>query len=74
MDSSRARHIKEAQSTLTTIQQISELLNTGLSSEALAVCVRLCEVGISPEVLALIVRDLQQQVTNHNAKTTPAET
>lgn len=73
MDSSRARHIKEAQSTLTTIQQISELLNTGLSSEALAVCVRLCEVGISPEVLALIVRDLQQQVTNYNAKT-PSET
>lgn len=68
MDSSRARHIKEAQSTLTTIQQISELLNTGLSSEALAVCVRLCEVGISPEVLALIVRDLQQQVTNHRPK------
>lgn len=65
MDSSRTTHIKEAQSTLATIQEISELLNTGLSPEALTICVRLCEVGVNPEILASLVRDLQQEVREY---------
>ncbi|XP_066141349.1 mitotic-spindle organizing protein 1 isoform X2 [Euwallacea fornicatus] len=65
MDSSRATYIKEAQSTLTTVQQISELLNTGLSPEALTICVRLCEDGINPEVLASLVADLQREIQEY---------
>lgn len=65
MDAGRSNHIKEAQTTLASIQEISQLLNTGLSPEALTICVRLCEAGISPEVLAALVRDLQKEVREY---------
>ncbi|CAN7937380.1 unnamed protein product [Ixodes hexagonus] len=46
------------------LQEMSQLLNTGLSPEALAVCVRLCEHGaISPSGLASLVNDLRARVT-----------
>jgi len=62
MDSSRNNQIKDAQSTLATIQEMSQLLNTGLNTEALTICVRLCEAGINPEVLAALVQELQKEV------------
>lgn len=68
MDSSRSSHIKEAQSTLATIQEMSQLLNTGLSPEALTICVRLCEAGINPEILAALVRELQKEVREFQIK------
>ncbi|KAL1505826.1 hypothetical protein ABEB36_005298 [Hypothenemus hampei] len=74
MDSSRTHHIKEAQSTLATIQNISQLLNTGLSPEALTICVRLCEVGVNPEVLASLVRELQEEVREYQSLKTENKT
>ena len=32
------------------MQDISQLLNTGLDSHCLAICVKLCENGVNPEV------------------------
>ncbi|CAG9765131.1 unnamed protein product [Ceutorhynchus assimilis] len=65
MEPSLTSQIKEAQTTLETIQEISRLLNTGLSPEALTVCVRLCEVGVNPEVLSSLVRDFQREVKEY---------
>ena len=40
---------------------ISNLLNTGLSKEELTVCVKLCEAGVNPEALALVVKELKKE-------------
>ena len=44
-----------------TLQDISQLLNTGLDVECLAICVKLCENGVNPEALATVVRELRKQ-------------
>lgn len=44
------------------VAEISKLLNTGLDEKTLAACVRLCEAGVSPEALALVVKELRRQV------------
>lgn len=41
--------------------EVSKLLNTGLDVETLAVCVRLCESGVNPEALALVVQELRRE-------------
>lgn len=65
MDANRTSHIKEAQATLSTILKISDLLNTGLNAEALTLSVRLCEMGVNPERLASLVKDLQNEITEY---------
>jgi len=44
-----------AKETLDILMEISSLLNTGLDSDSLSICVRLCESGINPEALALVI-------------------
>ena len=51
----------EAKDTFSTLQELSRLLNTGLDSESLALCVRLCEQGAHPEALATIIRELRRE-------------
>ena len=41
--------------------EISKLLNTGLDTESLAVCVKLCEAGVNPEALASVVQELRRE-------------
>ena len=41
--------------------EISKLLNTGLDAETLAVCVRLCESGVNPEALAMVIQEMRRQ-------------
>lgn len=36
------------------IQDISKLLNTGLSAEALDTCIELCEAGVHPQVKIIL--------------------
>lgn len=48
-----------AKETLDTLMEISSLLNTGLDSDSLAICVR-CECGINPEALALVIQELRR--------------
>lgn len=43
------------------LQEISNLLNTGLDTETLAICVRLIEQGVNPEALALVVKELRRE-------------
>jgi len=43
------------------LMELSKLLNTGLDTESLALCVRLCERGAHPEALATVVRELRRE-------------
>ena len=45
----------------TAVREISKLLNTGLSPETLAICVRLCESGVNPEPLAMVIQELKKE-------------
>ena len=40
--------------------EMSNLLNTGLDADTLAICVRLCENGVNPEALAMVVQELRR--------------
>lgn len=46
------------------IQDISKLLNTGLSPEALEICIKLCEAGAHPQALAEVVTQIRREVTS----------
>jgi len=60
MADSDAGKSNAAKETLDTLMEISTLLNTGLDADTLAVCVRLCENGINPEALALVIQELRR--------------
>lgn len=53
--------VPAARETLDTLMEISNLLNTGLDSESLAICVKLCEAGVNPEALAAVVKELRRE-------------
>jgi mitotic-spindle organizing protein 1 len=40
---------------------MSKVLDTGLDKEALSILVSLCENGVNPEALALILREIKDQ-------------
>ncbi|KAK9881016.1 hypothetical protein WA026_014359 [Henosepilachna vigintioctopunctata] len=60
--STKLSQIKEAKETFQALMEISKLLGTGLDVETLSICVRLCEAGVNPEVLATVVRELKKEV------------
>ena len=41
--------------------ELSNLLDTGLDREALAILVELCESGVNPEALAKVVIELRRE-------------
>ena len=43
------------------LMEMSNLLNTGLDSETLVLCVKLCEAGVNPEALASVIRELRRE-------------
>ena len=44
----------------TALHDVSQLLDTGLDKETLSILVSLCEMGVNPEALANIVKELRQ--------------
>ena len=58
MDRSKVNVTREALDTLT---EISTILNTGLDSEAIAICMKLCEAGVNPEALARVILELRRE-------------
>lgn len=46
-----------------TIQEISQLMNTGLSPEALDICIKLCEAGVHPQALAEVVNQIRKETS-----------
>ena len=49
------------QSTLADVSKLSEVLNTGLSKEALGIIYDLLEKGVSPVALAEVVKQLREE-------------
>ena len=44
--------------------EISKILDTRLDGETLSVCVRLCELGVNPEALATVIKEIRMQTSN----------
>ncbi|CAE6388077.1 unnamed protein product [Rhizoctonia solani] len=62
MSSSReSARVANAQQTLDTLYDISQLLNTGLDRETLATCVSMIENGVNPEALATVIKELRRE-------------
>ncbi|XP_076450213.1 mitotic-spindle organizing protein 1-like [Babylonia areolata] len=53
--------VSTARETLDILVDMSRLLNTGLDADTLALCVRLCENGVNPEALALVIQELRRE-------------
>jgi len=49
------------EATLDTVQEMSDLLDTGLDRDALAVLTKLCDQGVNPAALAAVVKELQRE-------------
>lgn len=56
----------EVGETFKTLYEISKILNTGLDSKTLGLCVRLCENGVHPEALAKVIKDIKQEINHIN--------
>jgi len=50
-----------ARETLDVAHDVSNLLDTGLSREQLAVLIALVERGVNPEALAAVIRELRRE-------------
>lgn len=61
MSNTKLTQIKEAKETFQALMELSRLLGTGLDIETLSICVRLCEAGVNPEVLATVIRELKKE-------------
>ncbi|KAF6262254.1 mitotic-spindle organizing gamma-tubulin ring associated-domain-containing protein, partial [Scenedesmus sp. NREL 46B-D3] len=55
-----------------TLFSISRILDTGLDRETLRILVGLCEAGVNPEALALIVKELRREAAAIQAATPEA--
>ncbi|XP_028151649.1 mitotic-spindle organizing protein 1-like [Diabrotica virgifera virgifera] len=61
--------IKEAKETFQSLLELSRLLCTGLEPETLAICVRLCESGVNPELLAKVIKELKSEIQSATGET-----
>jgi mitotic-spindle organizing protein 1 len=50
--------------TMDLLFEMSVLLNTGLDKETLAHCVSLCEMGVNPEAIATVIKELKRESKN----------
>jgi len=55
------RRYEEASETFRIIKEMSDILNTGLDSQSLASCLRLCEEGVDPLALAHLIKQWRQK-------------
>lgn len=56
-DDQRSNKREDHKETFRIIKEMSDVLNTGLDSESLGVCLRLCEDGVNPVALAHLIKD-----------------
>ncbi|ORY39087.1 hypothetical protein BCR33DRAFT_720336 [Rhizoclosmatium globosum] len=56
-----------AKEALSIVHQVSQLLETGLDKDALAVCVALIEQGVDPEALSAVVKELRRDFASASA-------
>ena len=66
----QSRSILAARNAFNALYNVSQLLNTGLSKEELMICVRLCEKGVNPSMLANIIITMKNEMKNYNERAT----
>ena len=54
--------VLEAKEAFQALLEISRLLNTQLDPETLTICVRLCEIGVNPEALADVIKEIRKEM------------
>lgn len=64
----------DAKETTQTLKEMANLLGVDLDMETLAICIRLCEAGVDPQILAVIVNKLQQASKQTDTKNGTNET
>ena len=52
---------EDAKEAIEILYEISKLLNTGLDRTSLSILVSLCEIGVNPEALAAVVKELRRE-------------
>lgn len=65
--------IRNSQELRTNLQNISSILNTGLTPEQLEICIQLCEAGVHPHALANVIQQIRRelaQIQSQNGTTT----
>jgi mitotic-spindle organizing protein 1 len=53
--------IEEEKENFNLIYELSNLLGTGLDKESLSILINLTEMGINPEALSVIVKEIQNE-------------
>lgn len=56
--------IRNTQELRANLQNMSQLLNTGLTNETLDICIQLCEAGVHPQSLANIIQQIRRETAN----------
>jgi len=56
--------VNESREAMEILYSMSQILNTGLDREALAIVVNLVELGANPEALAATVKELRKESTS----------
>jgi mitotic-spindle organizing protein 1 len=56
--------MQKAVETLNVVHEISQILDTGLDKETLAILIGLCEAGAHPEALAKVVQELKKEANS----------
>jgi len=67
--------LEAASGTVDVVYELSLLLNTGLDRSTVAILIGLCECGVNPEALALVVKELRREaeaVVTSNTTARPA--
>ncbi|KAI5644566.1 mitotic-spindle organizing gamma-tubulin ring associated domain-containing protein [Phthorimaea operculella] len=60
MTSEKNAQLGQAREAFQMLYQISQLLGTGLDAETLTTCIKLCELGVDPEVLAHVIKEIRK--------------
>jgi mitotic-spindle organizing protein 1 len=69
-----AKSVAQGDQAMDTLFSISRILDTGLDRETLRILVGLCEAGVNPEALALIVKELRREAAAVKATAPEAAT
>ena len=53
--------LESASGTVDIVYELSSLLNTGLERSTVSILIGLCECGVNPEALAMVVKELRRE-------------
>ena len=59
--------VQRANEALSLVHEISTILDTGLDKETLSILIGLIELGVNPEALAAVVRELRREAAAFKA-------